>query len=110
MRTAEICPTCATYINASCVLYDGEYLSTLDVSPLDPLDEILESINSTIPPASGASAPTAIPSFLGQFYLQTSGPYLYVGLSDTVANWGLVGLLITTTSTTSTTSTTTTTP
>lgn len=105
MRTAEICPNCATYINASCVLYDGEYLSTIDVSPLDSLDVILGNINSTILPASGASAPTAIPDFVGQLYLQTSGPYLYVGLSDTEANWGLVGLLITSTTTTTTTTT-----
>jgi hypothetical protein len=110
MRTAEICPNCATYINASCILYDGEYLSTIDVSPLDSLDDILANINSAIPPASGSGVPTEIPDFLGQLYLQTSGPYLYIGLSDTEANWGLIGLLITTTSTSSTTTTTTTTP
>ena len=48
MRIAEICPNCATYINASCILYDGDYLSNIDVSPLDPLDEILEKLNDII--------------------------------------------------------------
>ncbi|OPZ92354.1 MAG: hypothetical protein BWY74_01627 [Firmicutes bacterium ADurb.Bin419] len=103
MRIAEICPSCATYINASCILYDGDYLSNIPASTLDSLETILGAINTAIAPASGTGVPTGVPAFLGQLYLQTVGPYLYVGLSTTEANWGLVGLLVTSTTTTTTT-------
>jgi hypothetical protein len=56
MRTAQICPTCATYINAVCVIYDGPYLANLDVAPLTNLSEIIQQINevvSTLEPALG---------------------------------------------------------
>jgi hypothetical protein len=56
MRTAQICPTCATYINAVCVIYDGPYLANLDVAPLTNLSEIVQQINevvSTLEPALG---------------------------------------------------------
>jgi hypothetical protein len=48
MRTAEICPTCAVYENALCVIYDGEYLDALDVSPGDNLADILVKINNAL--------------------------------------------------------------
>jgi hypothetical protein len=48
MRTAEICPTCAVYENALCVIYDGEYLAGLDVSPGDNLADILVKINNAL--------------------------------------------------------------
>ena len=48
MRTAAICPTCATYENALCILYNGEYLSAIDVAPLDSIEIALENINTTI--------------------------------------------------------------
>lgn len=48
MRTAQICPTCATYTNAVCVIYDGIYLSNINVSPGDDLETILASVDSTI--------------------------------------------------------------
>jgi hypothetical protein len=47
MRVAVICPTCATNINSVCVIYDGEYLENLDVSPGDTLESILQKINSS---------------------------------------------------------------
>jgi hypothetical protein len=56
MRTAAICPTCATYTNAVCVIYDGPYLSNLDIDPLTNLDEIIRIINEkvgTLQPALG---------------------------------------------------------
>jgi hypothetical protein len=56
MRTAQICPTCATYINAVCIIYDGPYLPYLEVDPLTNLSEIIEQINdvvSTLQPALG---------------------------------------------------------
>ena len=36
MRTAAICPTCATFENALCVLYNGPYLANIDVNTIDP--------------------------------------------------------------------------
>lgn len=48
MRTAAICPTCATYYNAVCVLYDGPGLSNIPAAPLDNLDTILVALNGTI--------------------------------------------------------------
>jgi len=47
MRTAAICPTCATYTNALCILYNGSYLSNINVSPLDSLQVALGSINTS---------------------------------------------------------------
>jgi hypothetical protein len=47
MRIATICPTCATFINSVCVIYDGEYLANIDVAPGDTLDEILAKINGS---------------------------------------------------------------
>ena len=49
MRTAEICPTCATYTNAVCVLYDGPaVLTNINVSPLNSLDTALVNINTAV--------------------------------------------------------------
>jgi len=48
MRTAAICPTCATYTNAVCILYDGPFLSNIGVSPMDSLQSALGSIDSAI--------------------------------------------------------------
>lgn len=47
MRIATICPTCATFINSVCVIYDGEYLANIDVAPGDTLEEILAKINGS---------------------------------------------------------------
>lgn len=100
MRVAEICPNCATYINASCIIYDGDYLSTLDVAPLTSLDEILSNINNTFTAASGSGAPTEIPLFLGQLYINTSTQQLWIGMGTSTVNWGLLGSISTTTTTT----------
>lgn len=48
MRTSQICPTCTTYINSLCVVYNGTYLANINTSPLNPLDTILANINTTI--------------------------------------------------------------
>lgn len=112
MRVASICDTCATYINAQCIIYNGDYLSAIGVSPLDSLDTILLEIDGTFPALQGVGNPTAIPSFVGQYYLNTSIPQLWIGLSNSIPNWGLLATISTTTTTssTSTTTTTTTTP
>ena len=46
MRTSQICPTCTTYVNSICVVYNGTYLSNINASPLDTLDKILANINT----------------------------------------------------------------
>ena len=48
MRTAAICPTCATYTNAVCVVYDGPYLSNLDIDPLTNLEDVIGIINTKV--------------------------------------------------------------
>lgn len=100
MRIAELCPNCASYINAECIIYNGDYLPSLDVAPLTSLDEILGSINDTFNALSGAGNPSTIPAFLGQLYIDTTGPDLWIGMGTTTVNWGLVGEISTTTTTT----------
>src|SRR3990172_7401631 len=108
MRVAEICPICATLINANCVIYDGDTLSAIGVPALTSLDEILSNINDTFTILSGSGIPTVVPLFVGQQYRDTVTNFLYIGLSTTIPNWGLIGAIVTTTTTTSTSSTTTT--
>lgn len=48
MRISQICPTCTTYINSLCIVYNGIYLSNINASPLDTLDKILANINSSV--------------------------------------------------------------
>jgi hypothetical protein len=100
MRIAELCPNCATYINASCIIYNGDYLANIDIAPLTSLDEVLEAINDAFAAATGTGAPTDVPAFVGQLYIDTSTMDLWVGLSDTIPNWGLIGQISTTTTTT----------
>jgi hypothetical protein len=73
MRTAAICPTCATFENALCVLYNGPYLANADINPLDSLEVALGKINTNLAPQSGSGAPTAAAIYLGQFYVRTGG-------------------------------------
>jgi hypothetical protein len=73
MRTAAICPTCAVYENALCILYNGEYLTNIDVNPLDSLEVALGKINDNLVPKSGSAAPTAGAIYLGQLYVRTAG-------------------------------------
>lgn len=90
MRVAEICPTCATYTNAVCVIYNGVYLSNIDVSPLDPLDEILGKINNNLVPLSGTlpGAPASIPKYVGQLYVDKATPKLYYARgTNSSADW-----------------------
>jgi len=56
MRTSQICPTCTTYINSLCVVYNGTYLSNINVSPLDDLDTLLSNINIAVGVINGSIA------------------------------------------------------
>jgi hypothetical protein len=78
MRTAAICPTCATYINALCVIYDGPGLTNINVAPLDNLDDILQSINDNLVPRYGAGAPTNSAVYEGQIYINTATGDVYI--------------------------------
>ncbi len=109
MRTASICPTCAVYYNASCIIYDGSYLNNIGVSNGQSLDVILEEINDSLESQTGSGDPTSNVLFLGQFYIDLDIPALWVGITAGIPNWGFFGNISTTT-TTSTTSTTTTSP
>ena len=73
MRTAAICPTCATFENALCVLYNGPYLTNIDVNPLDSLEVALGKVNNNLVPKSGTAAPSAAAIYLGQFFVRTAG-------------------------------------
>lgn len=53
MRTAAICPTCSTYENALCVIYNGEYLPNTDIQPLDSVQVALEKIDVAISEVNG---------------------------------------------------------
>lgn len=77
MRTAAICPTCATYTNALCVIYNGQYLANIDVSPLDDLQTILGNINSNLVPITGTGVPTMNSTYLGQIYINSTNGSIY---------------------------------
>lgn len=55
MRTAAICPTCATYTNSICVLYDGPYLPYTGITPLDSMTEALIKIDAAIGALGGTT-------------------------------------------------------
>lgn len=48
MRTATICPTCATYTNSVCVIYDGPFLPTTGIEPGNSVEESIIKIESAI--------------------------------------------------------------
>lgn len=48
MRTAAICPTCATYENAVCIIYNGALLTNTGIAPLDNMQVALGKIDTSI--------------------------------------------------------------
>ncbi len=94
MRTAAICPTCAVFENALCVLYNGEYLTNTDIEPLDSVEVALQKINDNLVPTSSGAAPTASAVYLGQLHVNTTGSQkkLYYGKSvgTGAADWNLI--------------------
>ena len=89
MRTAAICPTCATYENALCIIYNGEYLNNTDIDPLDSVETAIIKINNNLVPLSGVVAPTNSAVYLGQLYVDTATPTLYYAKSigSGAADW-----------------------
>lgn len=92
MRTAAICPTCAVYENAKCIVYNGPYLTNIDVNPLEDLETILGKINTNLVPLSGTTAPSVAATYLGQTYLNTTKSILYFAKSigTGATDWSLV--------------------
>lgn len=77
MRIADICPTCATYTNAVCVIYDGPYLTNINVSPLDNLQDILGSINDNLVPIVQTGVPSGTAVYVGQLYVNSTSGTMY---------------------------------
>lgn len=94
MRTAQVCPTCATYTNALCVIYDGELLSNINVSPLDNLEEILVNINDNLVPIHGVTSPTISATYLGQIYINTATDEVFIAIATGggPADWTMVSV------------------
>jgi hypothetical protein len=81
MRTAAICPTCATFTNALCVLYDGELLVNSNIDPLDSVTTAIEKLNTALAPPTGIVAPTTNAVYVGQLYVDTDEPALYYAIT-----------------------------
>ena len=92
MRTAAICPTCATYENALCIIYNGPYLSNIDVAPLEDLPTILSKINTNLVSKTGTTTPTIPATYLGQTYLDVAKSMFYFakGINTGATDWSLV--------------------
>ena len=92
MRTAAICPTCAVYENALCIIYNGPYLPNIDVAPLEDLQSVLAKINTKLVPLSGTTAPSSSATYLGQTYLNTTKSILYFAKSvgTGASDWSIV--------------------
>jgi hypothetical protein len=92
MRTAAICPTCATYENALCIIYNGPYLNNIDVNPLEDLPTILAKINTNLVPKTGTTAPSTSATYLGQTYLNTTTKILYFAkaVGTGASDWNIV--------------------
>ena len=92
MRTAAICPTCATYENAKCIVYNGLYLTNIKVNPLEDLESILGKINTNLVPLSGTTAPSSSATYIGQTYLNTTKSLLYFAKSvgTGATDWSII--------------------
>ena len=92
MRTAAICPTCAVYENAKCIIYNGPILPNIKVNPLEDLESILAKINNNFVPLSGTTAPSIPATYLGQTYLDTTTKILYFAKSvgTGATDWNIV--------------------
>ena len=86
MRTAEICPTCAVYQNAECIIYNGPYLTNIVVNPLDDLQTILGNINTNLVPLTGIGAPTSPATYIGQLYVDDNTSIVYYASTAGTAN------------------------
>lgn len=88
MRTSQICPTCTTYVNSLCVVYNGIYLANINASPLDTLDKILANINTAtgVINSSIASINTSIIATNSSITTLTNSVIAGLALKEDVAN------------------------
>ena len=86
MRIAEICPTCAVYQNAECIIYDGTYLPNTIVNPGDNLENILGSIDSNLVPKTGVGTPVSPATYIGQLYVDDNTSMVYYASNAGTAN------------------------
>lgn len=104
MRIEDLCPGCPfSYIDAACIVYNGSYLTAIDVANLTTLDEVLLKISNTFTALSGSGVPNMVPRFIGQFYIDLSTLNVYIGMSNVAPLWAFFSQASTTTTTTSTT-------
>ena len=89
MRTAEICPTCAVFQNAECIIYDGDYLGNAVVNPGDNLQTILGSINVNLAPSYTTSTPVSPAPYVGKIHVDqsTEGKVYIANLAGTASDW-----------------------
>lgn len=93
MRTAEICPTCAVYQNAECIIYNGRYLGNAVVNPGDNLQNILASINLNLVPSYNTSTPVSPAPYVGKIHVDQSieGGKVYIAnLAGTPSDWEIL--------------------
>ena len=93
MRTAEICPTCAVFQNAECIIYNGDYLGNAVVNPGDDLQTILGSINVNLVPSFSTSTPVSPAPYVGKIHVDQSVPggKVYIAnIAGTSSDWELL--------------------
>jgi len=92
MRTAEICPTCAVYQNAECIIYNGKYLANAVVNPGDNLQDALYSINVNLVPSYSTSTPSSPAPYVGKIHVDQSnnGKVYIASLAGTASDWEVV--------------------
>ena len=88
MRIAEICPTCATYQDATCILYNGVYLSNIVANQGDALDVVLGNINNNLVPLTGTGVPDVLSGspqspapYVGKLYVDDVTSLVYYAKS-----------------------------
>ena len=93
MRTAEICPTCAVFQNAECIIYNGDYLGNAVVNPGDDLQTILGNINVNLVPSFSTSTPVSPAPYVGKIHVNQSVPggKVYIAnIAGTSSDWELL--------------------
>ena len=81
MRTAEICPTCAVFQNAECIIYNGPYLANAIINPGDNLENILGSIDKNLVPSYSTSTPSSPAPYVGKLYVDDVTSLVYYAKS-----------------------------
>ena len=93
MRTAAICPTCATFENALCIIYNGAYLPNTQIDPLDSVEVALQKIDENLVPTTSTAAPAVSAVYRGQLHVNTTALqkiYFAKTVGSGAADWGLI--------------------